>query len=54
MAAHGAEIGVDFQILIVIGACEIGIERKVEMFLPIQGGAGFGEFIIAVARMGNS
>ncbi len=54
MAAHGAEIGVDFQVFIVVGAGEFGVEAEIEMALPVEGGAGLGEFVVAVARAGDS
>jgi hypothetical protein len=54
VAAHGAEIGVDFQIFIVIGAGEIGIERQIEMLLPVQRGSRLGQLVVAIARAGDA
>jgi hypothetical protein len=52
VAAHGAEVGVDLQVLVVVGAGEVGVEAEVEVALPVEGGAGLGELVVAVAEPG--
>src|SRR6185503_19915175 len=54
VAAHGAETGVDVQIFIVERPRELGVEPEVEMALPVEGGASFGQLVVAVARAGDS
>ena len=54
VAAHGAEIGVDVEILIVIRPGQFGIEAQLEMLLPIERGPGLGQLVIAVARAGDA
>ena len=53
VATHRTKIGVDIQIFVMEGARRIRIEAEVKMFLPVQGGAGFGQFVIPVAGTGN-
>ena len=53
MPAHRAEVRVDIEILVVIRARQIGIERELEVALPVERGARLGELVVAVARAGN-
>jgi hypothetical protein len=54
VAAHGAEVGVDVEVFIVVGAGGVGVEGEVEVLLPVESGAGLGEFVIAVAGVGDA
>ena len=46
--AHGAEIGVNVQIFIVICPGQIGVEGQIKVSLPIQGGSSLGQLIVVV------
>jgi hypothetical protein len=50
VAAHGAEVGVDVEVFVVVGTGGVGVEGEFEVLFPVEGGAGFGQFIVAVAR----
>ena len=53
VAAHGAEVGIDVEILVVIRPRGVGIEREIEVLLPVQGGTSLGQLIIVVAGSRN-
>jgi hypothetical protein len=52
--AHGAEVGVDVEVLVVVGAGGVGVEGELEVLLPVEGGAGLGELVVPVARAGDA
>ena len=54
MAAHGAEVGVDVEVLVVVRARRVGVEAQLEVLLPVERGAGLGELVVAVARAGDA
>ncbi len=54
MTAHRTEVRVDVEILIVIGARQVGIEGELEMFFPVERRAGLREFVVAITRGGYS
>ena len=54
VAAHRAEVGVDVEILVVVGPRGVGIERQLEVLLPVEGGTGLGELVVAIAHAGNA
>jgi hypothetical protein len=54
VAAHRAEVGVDIEVLVVQRAGVVGVEGELEVLLPVEGGAGLGEFVVLIARAGNA
>ena len=50
VAAHRAEVGVDVEVFVVIRPRGVGIEGELEVLLPVEGGAGLGELVVAVAH----
>ncbi len=54
VAAHGAEVGVDIEVFVVVGSGGVFIEGEFEVFVPVEGCAGFGEFVVPVAGAGDS
>ncbi len=49
VTAHGAEIGIDVQVLIVQGASRVRIEREFEVFFPVQCRPSLRQLVVAVA-----
>ncbi len=54
VAAHGAEVGVDIEILVVVGAGGVLVEGELEVLVPVEGGAGLGELVVPVAGAGDA
>ena len=52
MTAHRAEVRVHVEVFVVVGAREVGIERQLEVLLPVERGARLGQLVVAVARAG--
>ena len=49
VAAHRAEVGVDVEILVVVGAGGVGVEGELEVLLPVERGARLGQLVVPVA-----
>src|SRR5690606_16208527 len=54
VAAHGAEVGVDVEVVVVVGAGGVFVEGELEVLLPVEGGAGLGELVVPVAGAGDA
>src|SRR5690606_34705622 len=54
MAAHGAEVGVHIEVFVMEGAGGIRIEGELEVLLPVECGAGPGQFVVSVPRARNA
>src|SRR4029077_5703098 len=53
VAAHGAEVGVDLEVLVVEGPRRLAVEGELELPRPVEGGAGVGEVVVPGARPGD-
>ena len=54
VAAHGAEVGVDIEVLVVVGAGGVLVEGELEVLVPVECGAGLGELVVPVAGAGDA
>ena len=50
VAAHGAEVRVHVQVLVVVGPGRVGIERELEVLLPVERGPRLGQLVVTIAR----
>src|SRR5439155_9596049 len=53
VAAHGAEVGVDLEVLVVERARGLAVEGELELSRPVERRAGAREVVVPGARTGN-
>src|SRR5262249_45856574 len=54
VTAHGAEIGVDLEVLVVKGTRRLAVEGELELPWPVEGGAGARQIVVPGACAGDS
>src|SRR5690606_3192626 len=52
--AHGAEVGVDVEVFVVVGTGGVFVVGEFEVLLPVEGRTSLGQFVVPVAGAGDA